>query len=488
MGRLRFAFLAASLTLSVAFLACKDDAADPAADPDGGSSEGGADGGAGEGGADDAGPDAQELIELDAGPEPVGLVLEPPSVTYSCLTDVHVDPQGNDDTNYGTRASPYLTIGKALTGATAGTCVRVHAGTYSPTEPITFPTDGTAPSPIVLLSDDGPGAATIDGANNTTGSVIEITKDYNIVDGFVITRPETSTLPLVRFDGTYAGKGVGSVLRRSKLTGGWNHVKVYRRTSGVLVEYNELYGFAGNAPLSATGGSGMIFRGNNCHDWDSGENGSLQVAGGSTNVLVERNLFQNVKTLAGTVSFGEACDDTCDEDPEHYAVVNGRAINNLFIRVTRPFDVRGCKGCSLLANTILDSGRDNLIARVGWIATNGVEQPAVNLRLLNNIVSSPRAYLHYVVQIDPGASAGMQMDYNLYWNGPLAVIFGESRPSGADYNSLQANPLLRGQSDFRPSDGSYAIANGVDLSAEVTHDYVGTPRPAGPQDIGAFQH
>jgi hypothetical protein len=433
--------------------------------------------------------DASTYEELGTGPMPFGSVPPPPPIAYTCLREIHVTITGDDDANDGSEAKPYRTIAKAAPLAKPGDCVMVHAGTYAETTTITFGMDGTATRPIVLHSVDGRGAAIIDSATNTTGPAIEVKNDYIVIDGFVLQNlPSAEAQHVVRFDGMNAGKCVGSVLRNCKITGGFQQLKIYQKTQGVLVEHNEFYGKSTLAPVSLTGANGLVFRANYCHDWDSGDFGSAQVAGGSTDVLFEKNLFQDVATAAGAVALGDGCGATCDQDTEHYAAVNARAINNLFIRAVRAFDILGCKNCSILSNTIIDSGQ-SVVFRLGWATTNGHDRASTGTRILNNLIGNGAIPMGYVMLIEEGAAGGLQMDYNLFWNGPRGVAFGASHPASADPHSIQAAPLLVGPNDFRPRPGSAAIRAGVNLNGEVKDDFLSAARPAsGAFDIGAFQH
>ena len=47
------------------------------------------------------------------------------------VAELHVAPDGSDDTGDGTAASPYATISFAASLATPGTAVIVHSGTYA---------------------------------------------------------------------------------------------------------------------------------------------------------------------------------------------------------------------------------------------------------------------------------------------------------------------------------------------------------------------
>jgi hypothetical protein len=477
------AFFARAVAVgSVIFLACSSSS-------DGGGGPNGNDGGVGADGAatDGAGGDGA-LSDYDAGPPPVGSIPTPAPITYTCTRELHVATTG-DDSNDGAVGTPFKTIAKGASVAIAGDCVKVHAGTYTEPTTVSFTADGAAGTPIVLVSADGRGAAIIDGSTNHAGPAIEVSHDYVVVDGFEIKNtPLEAGLHVVRFDGTNAGKCVGSILRNCKVTGGYSQLKIYQTTQGVLVENNEFYGASANVPLSLTGASGLVFRANYCHDWNSGDNGSAQLAGGSNGALFEKNLFQDVATLAGTLALGDGCGATCDNDPEHYAAVNARAIDNIFVRTVRSFDVLGCKNCSILSNTILDSGTSEII-KLGAATTNGVSHDTTGVRILDNIFSSPRSATGNVIAIFGAAGDGLQMDYNLFFNGPRGVTLGSTHPASADAHSVQGDPKLVSPTDLRPGAGSPAIGAGTNLVSDVPQDFLGVARPAsGPFDIGALQH
>lgn len=471
-----------AIAIPLGFLACSESG-------DGGDASNGIGANGGNGSIDgstvDGGLDGESLDGATYD-EFVGTIPPSRETTYACTSEIHVAVTG-DDAQDGSAASPYRTVAHAALLAKPGDCVKVHAGTYAETTTIRFAVDGTTKAPIVLDAADGKGTVVIDSAANTTGPVLEIDRDDVVVDGFVMTLPVTSSFNVVVFDGKTTGKCRRSVLRNSKVTGGTNQLKIYQKTLGVLVEHNEFYGAARITPISLTGASGLIFRGNYCHDWNSGDNGAAQLAGGSANVLFEKNLFQDIASLAGTIALGDSCGDTCDNDPQHYAAVNARAINNVFVRAVRPFDILGCKNCAVLSNTLLDSGRDNLIFKIGSTTTNVTTRSTTGLRIMNNLVAA-RGQIAYVTQIEPGSKVGLFMDYNLYWNGAAGFTFGESHPKGSDAQSVIQAPLLTGPADLRPRPESPAVARGVDLASEVPQDFLGAQRAPGPHDIGAYQH
>jgi hypothetical protein len=483
----------------------------------GGGSDGstaGADGGGGSDGSTagtdggwDEGPDSQLSDASDGGDDSKGGGSDapidggwratenvPPSTptTYTCASEIHVATTGDDTAGNGTSGMPYQTIGKGVSMATAmGTCVQVHAGTYTASAMVTFPNDGTADSPIVLRSADGKGMAIIDGSAATT-PVIEVTKDHIIIDGFEFkSLPQTVGVFAVRFDGGYALKCEGSVLRNSKMSGGFSTLKIYKNSHGVLVENNEIFGQTGNSTASLTGASGLVFRSNYVHDINTGDLGTIELVGGSTDPTFEKNLFQDITSGAGALVLGDdGCGISCDNDPEHYSAVNALARSNIFIRVQRAIDIQGCKNCSVLSNTIIDAGAGiGYVLKIGSATTNGVTQATTGLRILDNLFASPNEVMGYVLNVSGSAGTGLNMDYNLFFNGTFPVAFGVGHPATADVHSVQGDPLFVSATDLHPATGSPAIGAGTNLVSDVPQDFLNVARPAsGAFDIGAIQH
>jgi hypothetical protein len=366
----------------------------------------------------------------------------------------------------------------------------VHAGTYAEGSTIGFSTDGTMTAPIVLRSADGKLKAVIDAKTNRGGETVVVKNDYIIVDGFeFVGSPLDTEQQCVHFDGLNKGKGVGSVLRNSKLTAGFDTIKVNENCVGATVEFNEIYGTFQHLPVSLTGASNFTFRGNFGHDWTLNGDGAIQLKGGSHDVLFEGNVFQDVHTDSGTIALGDGCDASCDIDPQHWAAVRVRVVDNVLIRVGRGFDVQGCKDCAILSNTIVDSGVGNVIFKLTSATTGGVSTTTVNARILDNLISNAGGNSDgRVVQINTGADSGLQMDYNLVWNGGGAVTWGDGHPSSADTHSVTKDPKLGAAPSFTLGAGSAAIGAGTNIFADVPIDFLGAGRPmTGAFDIGAYQ-
>jgi uncharacterized protein DUF1565 len=458
-----------------------------------GNGGGGSDGGGGSGGTGGTGGGGGGGTSGGGGDSGVPpLPGDGGQVAYTCANEIHVATNG-DDSASGSAAAPLKTIAKATPKAQAGDCIQVHAGTYAESTTIAFANDGTQAMPIVLRSADGKGAAIIDAGGNRTGETVLVRHDYIVVDGFAFQNtPVDTSQQVVHFDGLNMNKSTGSVLRNCKVTGGFNQIKVNEAAPNVTLEFNEFYGVFGTTgpALSLTGAPGLIVRGNFAHDWNSGENGAVQLKGGSHDVLFDGNRFQDITSDAGTIAMGDGCDSTCDIDPNHFAAARVKAINNVMVRVGRGFDIQGCSDCSVLSNTIVDSGSGNVIFKLTSATTNGTTQNSVNARIEDNLVASSAGTLGNVMQVNAGSDSGLVSDYNLVWNDGKAVSWGDGHPATADTHSVTADPKLTGAStgDYTPGTGSAAIGAGTNLFNDVPHDILGTARPAtGAFDIGAYQ-
>ena len=418
------------------------------------------------------------------------LVQDSGPIAYTCAREIHVDTAGSDSA-VGTASAPLKTIAKATPMAQAGDCIQVHAGTYAESATIGFAGDGTSAMPIVLRSADGKGAATVDAGGNRSGPTVLVHNDHVVIDGFEFKNSPTDTEEqVIHFDGLKANKCTGSVLRNCKITGGYDHIKINQAAPNVTVEYNEFFGSFGHLPVSLTGAPGLVFRGNFGHDWNTGGNGAVQLKGGSHDVIFDANLFQDVTSDAGTIAMGDGCDSTCDIDLDHFAAVRVRAINNVFVRVGRAFDVQGCSDCAVLSNTVIDSAADNVTFKLTSASTNGTTKDSVNVRILDNLVANSLGTAGNVMQVNGASGTGLQADYNLAWNKGNAITWGDGHPASADTHSITADPKLVSPSagDYRPAAGSPAVGAGTNLWGEVPHDALGVSRPtSGNFDIGAYQ-
>ena len=173
------------------------------------------------------------------------------------------------------------------------------------------------------------------------------------------------------------------------------------------------------------------------------------------------------------------CSASCDNDPDHFAGRELKAVNNLMIGVGRGFDVYGCLDCAVLNNTIYDSARKTVAFKVGPATTGGVTRPTRGLRLYNNVLSNPQGDLFAIMQTKGGAPDGFAAGANLFWNGGRKVRMG-SAPAVLVKTTRLEDPRFTAPQDgnFLPGSGSPALDSGHPLE-DVTTDRSGRARPAG---------
>ena len=86
----------------------------------------------------------------------------------------------------GSLDHPYATIQAAVTAATPGTAIYVHAGVYVENVKIPWNASGTTDAPIWLLSADGPQAATIVAASDDKPTIQALGVDNYVIKNFAI--------------------------------------------------------------------------------------------------------------------------------------------------------------------------------------------------------------------------------------------------------------------------------------------------------------
>ncbi len=101
--------------------------------------------------------------------------IPPVSIFHVALT--------GSDSNPGTAALPWRTLGHAVQALSPGQAAYVHAGTYDEHVAITV-RDGTAAAPIALMGAPGEARPVIRGSQNT--AVVRLTRAYWRVDGLEV--------------------------------------------------------------------------------------------------------------------------------------------------------------------------------------------------------------------------------------------------------------------------------------------------------------
>lgn len=318
-------------------------------------------------------------------------VVAAPATADSC-TALHVVPPGDG-------------LPDALDRAAPGACIRLAAGRHVLRRTASARRSGHPDAPIVLEGERG---AIIDGARIPAGPTLEIVADHVTVRGLVFEgTPTTGEHNVVVIDGDGGRRGHGVVLRECVVTGGHDQLKIRGMATDVRVEACEFSGTFGHIPISITGARGLTLRDNLFHDWDTGDDGAIQIKGGSRDVLVEANVFRDIDGPGGALALGDGCGASCDHDPEHYAARRLVAARNRFERVQRPLDVLGCRGCALLHNLMIGCGNGTAAIKLGVAETNGVARASVDTLVLGNVWLDAGVPPDELVQIVDDADRGL---------------------------------------------------------------------------------
>jgi uncharacterized protein DUF1565 len=358
----------------------------------------------------------------------------------------YVSPSGSDS-NAGTAAAPYLTIGKAASVVNPGDTVIVMDGVYQ--EALNLTRGGTANAYVTFQSQNKWGAV-LDGNNNALAEAVQFTASFIRFQGFEVRN---------------YGANVGG----------------------------------GDAFSNYPGGQFIDIAQNHIHDigriCSDTKNGLVGIFLEAPNVIIEQNLINDIGRLAaGENGCNPATPYYKNHDHGVYVDSNSNNVvikNNIFYRIEHGWGVQvypsGVDSLEIVNNTFVWPNPYN----VGHIIL-AASAAVTNLRIENNISYSPNTDFIYVY-----TSSGFSgtVANNLIFNGAIS----SATPSGLAFtgNLPNADPLLvsPGNSTIDSStmvnanltSGSPAIGAGLTI-ADVTNDYAGTARPHGAAyDIGALE-
>ncbi|HUW84191.1 MAG TPA: PKD domain-containing protein [Phycisphaerae bacterium] len=295
------------------------------------------------------------------------------------------------DSNPGTEALPWKTLGMAAATAQAGDTVLVKAGTYY--ETLTPANSGSATAPIVLMVYPG------DTAVISGGSGIRMVyKNHIRIQGFEVTNS--------------TGHGVLMIGQDLTLIG------------------NRIYGNGGDG--ISMGGTAHI-EGNTVYGhWLNSHADGLQYGGASTTSLViKNNVFYDNGQEIGIDPFSM---------PSNPEVTNIHIYGNLLYKVQEDVDRVGTKGILIASKDMPITNiriHSNTIVNMGAGITLFGAYPIEGVTIRNNIFyNSPLTFL-------AGIDADFSSDHNLFCRPP-----GSSRQelinwSGSRYTNLLAFQVVR---------------------------------------------
>lgn len=338
---------------------------------------------------------------------------------------------GSNTTGDGSEGDPYQTIAFAYGLSNAGDTVMVKDGVYTESASnaagIVFDRDGSSGLPITIKSENR-GGAIIDGNDNSSRNrMLELRGDWNVFDGFHITD-------------SY-------------------NMNIVVEANNVSVINNEI-SFGGNQypePIEAGGPHGIF------------------VGGSRSNILIANNYIHDIGRPT-CVSNPTECryDHGMYVLGDNMTIVNNVIVHNSAngIQFFGDFTITNAK---VYNNTIAFNGRNGIIL---WEDFAGIE-------VYNNIMHDNA---NIGIATFNATGSGALFDANVV-NGNAAGNFDMSGGSisytlGTHINS---NPLFVNEAnDFYLQSDSPAIDAGLTLT-EANPDIVGTTRPSGDYDIGAYE-
>jgi len=434
------------------------------------------------------------------------------SVTVSIIdgTVFYVDKNhpSASDTNAGTEAAPWKTLGKAAATAQSGDTVFVKAGVYY--ETISPSYSGAAGAPITFAADPSAAcqggktksacAVTIDGGGTRDGAV-SIKRDYIRIEGFEMTNHGGGLLAEVIH---VQGRGVEIVNNYVHDNDGSGVVSIQGGSEGLLVDNNEmteLYRgvlFNGNDMTFRDnhiwnircdgirgGGDNTLIDGNSIHSAQIGSNechmDALDLGAGVSNrgLIVRNNTIYDFTQLVYIYAYS----GNSVEDVEIYGNVIytdkywsdfGGEAQGVFVDARR--STTSARNITVHSNTFAWVGYDAV-----WIL--GQSNNITNVSVRNNILYEGGLNIQSVSNLDN--------DYNLYYESSSNVGMG---PNSFIANPKFANHTRHGAYDLRLASDSSAVNAGATSAGSVAPfptpflDMDGTPRPnGGGYDIGALE-
>jgi hypothetical protein len=442
---------------------------------------------------------------VQAQDEPSYPTLTPQGTTY------YVAPSGSDS-NSGTEARPWRTIGKATETLVAGDTVYIRAGTYR--EQVEAQNSGSAGSPITYAATPGE-TVTIDGSSLSlpdyeTGLFVIEDVSYIVVSGLRIVNAgpndnnagiyvDNAHHVLIENNYTYntASSGIGVwdgshvILDRNEVrlacNDGEQEMITVSGTDTFEVRNNHVHeggpGSNGGEGITIKGGAinGKVF-GNHVHDLPHGERTCLYIDAWGTRAT------SNIWVYANTLHHCAAGISLASEDGglvRDIRIYNNLAYanqsNGLEIGDWGEFGVprRPVENVTFINNTVYANGT------AGWGAGfwNG-NSDVKGILVRNNIFSQ-----NETAQMINESTASLAVDHNL--------IDGTQDDAhaitGTDY--VVGNPSFvdAARADFRLRRGSPAIDAGSAVDAPGV-DFAGRPRPRDGDgdgtarvDIGAYE-
>lgn len=378
----------------------------------------------------------------------------------------------------GSPAAPYNTIGAALGQATAGTRVRIAAGTYGAIG--TFSNlHGTSTAPIALV---GEGAVIVD-TGQAAQALHLVDPRYVVIQG--ITVQNTAPHGINIDDGDdYSTPAEYVVLRnmtfRNIGTGGNNDCLKLSGVDRFYIEGSSFSACNQGEAIDMVGCHNGVISGNVLFDLPV--NG-VQTKGGSADVLIHGNRFVNITQRS--INAGGSTDAAYyrPANATHEAARIQMVANIIERSGSTPVAFVGCDSCVFANNTIVEP--------VGYLARileeNTTLAAGANGHYINNIVvfntNGRGAVVNVGANTQPATyTFGSNLWYSLDNAAYAGPTLGGDIPAETD-SIIQQNPLL--DANRRPQTGSPALAAGRVVPRGLVGDFARQPY-GNPPTLGAF--
>jgi hypothetical protein len=422
---------------------------------------------------------------------------------------------GGSDSNAGTLAAPFATIGHGVSMlSAAGDVLNVRAGTYNESVVI-WQKNGTSTNPIRVQNYSGE-TPVIDGTGTSSSSVVSIdSSSYVRFDGFEVKNgpnggigvrncnnvkvrwnsvhdmqsgginawSSSSSTVGTTHDITFDGNDIKNcVLSNSARTAtSWSQALSSFRADNVSFVNNYVHGNYGEGIDFIVGDYGTISNNTACDNFstniyiDNGRHVTVDSNYMPTGCSGNATLYYRNGNPGGGISV--ANEYYTEQKPSTDLLI----INNITAWCSNGFGYGnweyggGLHYTTVANNTFYHSMTDTIV-----IQDNGTNQTDTTV-IENNIIDA------YTTQYSAEApSAGITWRNNDWFGG----LSGHTFPGPGDITTdpQLVNPSNGGSAnDYKLQSTSPCINAGYTESA-VTHDYWGTARPSGAYDIGAHEH
>ncbi|MBA4387616.1 MAG: hypothetical protein C0404_06515 [Verrucomicrobia bacterium] len=406
-----------------------------------------------------------------------------------CEAGTYYVSTAGSDTNPGTQALPWRTIGKASSVMVAGDTVLVSAGTYN--ESITTTRNGAPGNRIVFRA-----AGTVN-----TGSWA-ILHNYITVDGFSLSG---NSIAISSRDGT---NGSYCEVLNNKINAGDISMAYKSNPTGNLIKGNHLYGAvspAGDWPQIQIWGSNSIAEYN-----DIGPNSDIDAFRfWGTGHIIRHNYVHDTTYSPDSKAHSDGFQTFGDngDSANNIVIENNRFINSegqLFN--TSQDGVAGIHDLIFRNNVVVNYSRQN--CNVGLPYFYIYNNTFYNVGLIYQVTGGPGlpfngSYLVVKNNIFVGMNGLANTDFDNVYNNPSGLPFtreynfysdGSGNP--LNYYTSEAGGINGGNirfvnaatNNFLLQSNSPAIDHGVTLTG-FNYDFAGTTRPKGAAwDIGAYEH